>query len=346
MSIARSIDNNNKKSVSIVMATYNGARYIDEQFKSLVGQTFKPLEIIISDDASNDETVDKVYELSREVNDIGIKIIRNASPLGFRDNFLRASMDAQGDFIAFCDQDDIWDKTKLEKCSNYFYDDNIAMITHAAYTIDEKSTRIGSFNQGIESTCVRPPLCYDPWMTFYGFSIVFRRDLLNIADIHNRFIDYIVPAWPIAHDRWIMFLAQMVGSTVEISDKLVGYRQHPNNLFGVNAKKRKTVLRNTRSRSSDYILATRQMIDIVAKFPDSTSQLFPQFRREKCISFLERALRQLEARDAIYLSSSRVRALYGIIDCLMSSRYRAVHNNRTRWRSILKDIRFAMLANH
>lgn len=330
------------KTVSVVIATHNGSHYIEELLLSVIGQNFPPAEIIISDDASTDNTLEIVERITAGCG-IETRILRNTKPLGFRDNFLRSSLTAQGDFIAFCDQDDIWDKTKLEKCARFFEDINISMIVHSATTIDKDANEIGSFRQGIRRTTIRPPLSYDPWFTFFGFSILFRRDLLGLADINSRFVDYIVPTEMIAHDRWITFLAQMVGSTAEIEQPLVGYRQHESNVFGDGSRKPVFTKRDVESESRNYIAATSRMMEIIKGIPEDSSEIFPQFSREKCIVFLKRALEQLKARDEIYRSSSRMKSLAYISKLIVSGKYKAVHNNRNRWRSIARDTTFALL---
>src|SRR5215208_2051891 len=132
------------KTVSVVMATYNGSKYIDDQIKSLCNQTLAPIEIIVSDDNSTDNTLEIVRNLKNNSN-IDFKIIKNSTRLGFRDNFIRASLEACGDFIAFCDQDDFWRADKIEKCSAFFSDRNISLIVHPAKTIDQFSNTIGEF---------------------------------------------------------------------------------------------------------------------------------------------------------------------------------------------------------
>jgi glycosyltransferase involved in cell wall biosynthesis len=70
------------------------------------------LELIVSDDASRDNSLQIVEGVLADY-DLTIKISRNVKPLGFRDKFLQASLLAQGNFIAFCDQDDVSLPTKL-----------------------------------------------------------------------------------------------------------------------------------------------------------------------------------------------------------------------------------------
>jgi len=94
------------KTVSGVLATHNGASYIEEQIRSISNQTLTPLELIVSDDASSDNSLQIVEDVLADC-DFTIKINRNVKPLGFRDNLQQASLLAQADFIAFCDQDDV-----------------------------------------------------------------------------------------------------------------------------------------------------------------------------------------------------------------------------------------------
>lgn len=330
------------KNISIVIATHNGSRFIQEQLNSIVNQTLLPLEIIISDDASTDDTLNIVQSFLSSY-DIHFRIIRNIPALGFRTNFLKAASNARGDFIAFCDQDDIWDVRKLEVCSRHMNDQSVSLITHTAISVDCHNRKLGMFSQGIQNSGLMPPLSYDPWQTFFGFSMIFRRELLDLWSFEDRFIDFIVPSEMISHDRWVMFLAQMVGNTFEINIPLVRYRQHANNLFGDGILKRNTVSRAAAGASYPYRTATNSMITIIENLPESTVQQFPLFNRARALGFLKRALRQLEERELIYETATPFGALKRISACITSGTYQSVHNNRIRWRSIVKDVRFAMI---
>jgi glycosyltransferase involved in cell wall biosynthesis len=168
-------------SVSIVMATYNGARFLQPQLDSLATQTFRPLELIVSDDQSTDNTLDILDEF-RERAPFPVFIERNAERLGYGQNFLSATVKAQGDLIAFCDQDDLWHENKLEVAVRILEQDGSSLFVHAATLIDEEGRTIGAFNQGTEKARLYKPLELKPWDVFYGFSIVFRRPLLNLID--------------------------------------------------------------------------------------------------------------------------------------------------------------------
>lgn len=99
--------------VSIVMATYNGEKYVKEQLDSIIKQTYPLLEIIIQDDGSTDHTIDIIKEYAAR--DSRIHIYSNNGTHGVNGNFYSAMKRASGDYIAISDQDDIWYLNKIEK---------------------------------------------------------------------------------------------------------------------------------------------------------------------------------------------------------------------------------------
>ena len=101
------------KSVSVVMATYNGEKYLREQLDSILNQTYPIYEIIIQDDCSTDGTIDIVKEYADKYP--FIKLYVNEHNLGFNQNFKSAAMKATGDSVAISDQDDVWFPETIEE---------------------------------------------------------------------------------------------------------------------------------------------------------------------------------------------------------------------------------------
>ena len=101
-----------KKTISVVMCTYNGEKYIREQLDSILRQTLPADEIIIQDDCSTDKTYEILSEYQQKHS--FIHIYRNSQNYGINSNFFSAIQKAQGEFIAISDQDDIWEDYKLE----------------------------------------------------------------------------------------------------------------------------------------------------------------------------------------------------------------------------------------
>lgn len=98
--------------VSVVMCTYNGEKFLRGQLDTLLAQTVMPHEIIVQDDCSQDSTWEilQEYAASHAV----MKVYRNERPMGINENFFSALGRASGDFIAICDQDDLWNCRKIE----------------------------------------------------------------------------------------------------------------------------------------------------------------------------------------------------------------------------------------
>ena len=97
--------------VSVVIASFNGEKFIQEQIQSILGQSLLPDEIIVCDDNSTDKTVERINSINSPL----IKVYTNSSSLGVVGNFKRAvGFSKPENMIAFSDQDDIWMPNKIE----------------------------------------------------------------------------------------------------------------------------------------------------------------------------------------------------------------------------------------
>ena len=92
--------------ISVVMCTYNGAKFIKEQVDSILQQTEADFELVVCDDCSNDGTWEILQEYASGHDDI--RIFRNEQNLGFLKNYEKALGLASGEYIALSDKDDIW----------------------------------------------------------------------------------------------------------------------------------------------------------------------------------------------------------------------------------------------
>lgn len=101
------------KQISVVVCTYNGAKYLRPQLDSIIGQTLRPCEIIIQDDGSTDDTWNILEEYAQR--QPCIRLFRNEGKHGINHNFFSAMRKATCEYIALSDQDDIWEKDKLKK---------------------------------------------------------------------------------------------------------------------------------------------------------------------------------------------------------------------------------------
>jgi glycosyltransferase involved in cell wall biosynthesis len=100
------------------MTTYNGEVYLEEQLRSLAEQAHLPDELVICDDTSTDSTVDIINRFS-EGAPFPVRLFINEERLGWRCNFLSAASLCRSEYIAFCDQDDIWLSDKLATAASH-----------------------------------------------------------------------------------------------------------------------------------------------------------------------------------------------------------------------------------
>jgi glycosyltransferase involved in cell wall biosynthesis len=98
--------------ISIALCVCNGARFLGEQLSSLCAQRRLPDEVVVGDDASDDDSVAIIEKFSAEA-PFPVRLIRNSSRLGVRGNFQKVIAHCVHDLIALCDQDDVWLPEKL-----------------------------------------------------------------------------------------------------------------------------------------------------------------------------------------------------------------------------------------
>lgn len=98
--------------VSVAMCTWNGEKFLRPQIESVLSQTYTNIEFVIVDDASADNTVEIIKEYCRK--DSRVKYFVNEKNIGYNKNFEKAIGLANGNYIAPCDQDDVWEATKIE----------------------------------------------------------------------------------------------------------------------------------------------------------------------------------------------------------------------------------------
>lgn len=208
------------------MATFNGAKYLNEQLCSLAQQELMLHELVAVDDGSTDDTLRQLHQFA-QVAPFPVRIYQNESRLGYGMNFLKAADSCSGDAIAFCDQDDVWMPAKLRRVSDAMTNQQADFVAHAADVTGDDLTKTGQRYPDIKMD-----ECWDPRQVreaFYpGFAIAVSR--LFFANIHALMAQ---PGFAIdAHDELICELAATGWKRCELSESLVHYRQHGSNLIG------------------------------------------------------------------------------------------------------------------
>jgi glycosyltransferase involved in cell wall biosynthesis len=252
-------------STSVVMATYNGARFVLEQLASIVNQSIPPDEIIVSDDASGDHTPDLIRAFTRN-SKVTIKIIENSERLGYSRNFISAINHASGDVIFLSDQDDIWRSDKIEVMLDAFENSEFLLLTHDMSVIDNDVAKIviNSYFSGL----TRNNLPLDS--NVKGCSLAFKRQLIS------RF------GWPTdqnwTYDKWICLMSSTFGWRGFVHETLVSYRLHDSNVSGWLYKERSDLERFIRHLSVPIFGSRAEMNVMVGSCVDAA--IIQDFRKQ------------------------------------------------------------------
>ena len=135
-----------KDLVSVIMPSYNCGRFVEETIRSVQAQTYKNWEILFVDDCSSDDTMEKV--LAMKAADSRIKVFQNSKNSGAAISRNRALREAQGEWIAFLDSDDLWFPEKLERQIRFMKENDYHFSYTARNVVDENSKEIGRIATG------------------------------------------------------------------------------------------------------------------------------------------------------------------------------------------------------
>ena len=212
--------------ISIVMATYNGEKYLREQVDSLLAQSYPSLEFVFVDDASADASLAILQEYA--LRDSRIRFISTPVNQGLLATFEIGIRAAKGEMIALADQDDVWMPEKISLLAD-------AIGSHSLIYADSALTNAAGTVTGKFSD--RNHLCDYPTALHYvfgtkamGHAMLFKREII---DFSLPFPDYV------GHDYILGFAAAALNGVAYFPTTLVNYRQHSSNTMGADLSKGK-----------------------------------------------------------------------------------------------------------
>jgi glycosyltransferase involved in cell wall biosynthesis len=208
--------------ISVALATYNGANYLEELLNSLLKQSLEPFEIVIVDDCSSDGTLAILESYQQRYKQIKIHV--NNHNLGPISSFKKAVAECIGDYFALCDQDDIWLQNKLEMSVHALSGRNPPNKPSLVYSdlklIDENGKIVSeSF---WKSQRMNPKS-----ETFY--TMFFGNVVTGCTVVFNKAMKAEMLAMPDAvlmHDHWLALVAYGIGNVNVISSPTILYRDH------------------------------------------------------------------------------------------------------------------------
>ncbi len=222
--------------IAILLAVYNGEKYLKQQIESLLSQTVTDAKIIIHDDGSNDSSADIINLYATQYPDRVISLQGEATG-GAAKNFayLLACCDDSFDYIMFCDQDDVWLPDKCEKTLAAMNDAeandrDTPVLVHTDLRVVDRSLGIINesffdFQKLVQADITLPKLLVQNYVT--GCTVMINRALRKKCGT--------VPPGCIMHDWWLALVAVIFGKLVCVNEPTMLYRQHGNNQVGAKA---------------------------------------------------------------------------------------------------------------
>lgn len=249
--------------ISIVMATYNGSFFLKKQIESIINcDRFDELvkEFIISDDNSTDDTLMIINEYASNKS-FRIKILKNEISKGVIGNFTNGIRNSEGEFIVLSDQDDIWEKDKLNSlysvAKKINEKDTPLVIVSDSSLINSDDREIASsfFKENhinLNSSIKPQSLVVKNFAQ--GCVMLFNKRMKDTIDFNNN------NGW-IMHDWWILLIASKIGHIGVLNKPLVKYRIHSGNVVGMNKDGLLYKLLSLKKTSDEYKISIRKRIN-------------------------------------------------------------------------------------
>lgn len=241
--------------VSIVLATYNGEKYIRQLLDSILKQDYPNIEIIVTDDHSSDTTFSILQEYASKY--ACIRIYSNENNLGINKNFEKGLLLARGEYVTISDQDDIWKEGKIsilvKEIGNHtmIYHDS-ELIGPDGLSLNKKLSDLDiftSFDNCLQFTIAnRVP----------GHTMLFKKTLIAQCIPFPKNIFY---------DHWLAFVATFNTKIKFTNRVLVLYRQHKNNLSGAKVKSKKN--RKKKDKTTENQLSKERIQLFYEKCPST-----------------------------------------------------------------------------
>jgi glycosyltransferase involved in cell wall biosynthesis len=287
------------------MAVRNYDPYVGPLLESLARQTHAPLELVAYDDASDDRTPELLRSFAASA-PFDVRIERAETRRGHVHGFMHAARSCRGDAIAFCDADDVWDERKLERCGHELERSGSMLVLHTARLVDADLRDLEQLWPVIEESHVVPPLGLSGLdVDAPSMAMVFRRELLDVADFDARPPSRYGNGRQMLNDEWVFFVAGIAGSISLLDEPLVLYRQHGANDSGGAAARRERQL-TLRPAIGDYRRAAEHTA-ACADYLTQTSSSDPQLaaRLAEGARAYRKAADNWSMRVALYEASDR-----------------------------------------
>lgn len=219
-----------QETIDVLLATYNGEKYIKEQIDSILNQSYKNIRLIISDDCSKDKTQEILKEYEKKDNRIELHI--QEKNLGVVKNIEFLLKQVKNKYYMLSDQDDVWLPEKIEKSLETLLKNNVDLVFGDLEVVDQDlKTMYPSFgdfmllNKKIHKYINSNRLNYI-YNCVTGCTILAKKETIQKILPLPKKSKYLI------HDHWIGLMTSIYGKVAYMPEKYIKYRQHGNNQVG------------------------------------------------------------------------------------------------------------------
>lgn len=239
------LDMMNDAQIDILLATYNGSQFITEQLESLHQQTYTDWRLIVSDDLSDDNTLDIVKNVACEY-ELDLTLLQPTSKrLGACANFSRLLQKSSASYFMFCDQDDFWLPCKIEKSLQHIkeleqvYGTDTPILVHTDLKVVNENLELSSSHTFWKFQNLNPQKASSLQR------LLMQNQITGCTVIGNKALRDLVgeiPFGAIMHDWWLGLIATSFGVIDAMPEATVLYRQHYKNVLGAVDQSLKSII--------------------------------------------------------------------------------------------------------
>ena len=220
-----------EEKIDILLATYNGEKYLKEQIDSILNQTYKNIQLIISDDCSKDNTRSILKEYEKK--DSRVKLYFQDKNLGYVKNFEFLLKQVTSQYYMLSDQDDVWLEEKVEKTIQFLKNNNADFVFGDLEVVDQNLNTIyesfGDYmllNDKIKKNI-------NSYEVNYLYNCVTGCTVLSKKKFINDILPIPVYSKYVVHDHWMGLMVSLHGGKLAyMTEKYIKYRQHGSNQIG------------------------------------------------------------------------------------------------------------------
>lgn len=302
------------ETVNVMLSTYNGEKYVLKQINSILAQKDVDIKLYIRDDGSTDKT----KEILLALDDERIKVTF-ANNIGWRKSFLELLWTTpmfKNEYYAFADQDDIWKPNKLTRAIKLLNESGeYPMLYHSNMTLVDAKLNIvrNKYPESFIPTTVIPQSYFDGVGT--GSTMVMNGQLFSLIREYK-------PTAEVAHDAYIIALANFLGKVIYDNKSCILYRRHSSNATGFGKQKK---------------IDSPSLVDRFKRYHRSPKNPY-SIRAEQLLNGYQA---QLKDRDILFLKKiiKSKKSFYSRVQLLFDSKFKASSLQKTL------AIKYRILAN-